>query len=136
MSFREKSAWISFLTVLLATVVFFSARFFITLNLQAVINLMIGCVVGLILLQALLTWLAARLGPPDARGPNDEREQAIQLRSFRVGYYVLVVSVVAMFFTGHATFSAHLLLFHALGALIVSTLSISLAQIIMFRLDR
>jgi hypothetical protein len=136
MSFREKSAWISFFTVLLAATVYFGALALGLVHGFGSLHLLMACVVGLVVLQVALHAVAAMLSPADARTPKDEREKAIELQSFRVGYYVLVVAVMAMFVTGHMHVASHALVFHGLVALVLSTLAISLTQIVLFRLGR
>jgi hypothetical protein len=136
MSFREKSAWISFLTVLLAASVYFGGLALGQVHGFGSLHLLIACVIGLVVLQVVLHAVAAMLNPSDARTPKDEREKAIELQSYRVGYYVLVVGVMAMFFTGHMHVPAHALIFHGLVALVLSTLAIALTQIVLFRLGR
>jgi cytochrome bd-type quinol oxidase subunit 2 len=133
MSFREKSAWITLGTVLFCFGVYFgsivlgavSPRGFDTLH------LLLMCVGGLVVLQCVLHALAAASG--DRKGPRDEREQLIQHRSHSVGYYVLMVCVLALAVPGHTGYGAVDLMNFALLALVVAALAVSVAQIVMFR---
>ncbi|MGD2132570.1 MAG: hypothetical protein PVI23_07235 [Maricaulaceae bacterium] len=136
MSFREKSAWITFLTVLLAAAVNIAVLSTGRLEGLERLHFLFLCVVGLVVLQVVLHVVVAIMNPADARSPKDERERAIQLRSHSVGYYVLLVGVLGMFITGHTFIHAGAVLYHALAAMVLSTLSISLTQIILFRIGR
>jgi hypothetical protein len=136
MSFREKSAWISFVTVLLAAAVFIAYAALEGRYGFGALHVFMACVIGLVVLQLVLHAVAAALSPKDARSPKDERERLIELKSIRVGYYVLVVAVLAMFITGHMTGHTVDMIYHAFAAVTLSTLAISLTQIILFRLGR
>jgi uncharacterized membrane protein len=88
MSFREKSAWISFVLLLLLLLAFLlptvgarlrggeldvdSAHYFL------------GLIVGFALLQAVLHAIIAVRAPHEARTPKDERERLIELKAARV----------------------------------------------------
>jgi hypothetical protein len=132
MSFRETSAWITLVTVLICFGVYFggvatgavSPRGFETLH------LLLACVSAMAVLQAVLHVLAARRSP---RVPRDEREQLIQLRSHTVGYYVLIAGVLGLFVPGHMGHDVIGLMNFALLAVVVATLAVSGAQIVMFR---
>ena len=135
MSFREKSAWITLVTVLICFGIYFgsialglvSARGFDTLH------LLLACVVGLVLLQVALTVVAAVTTPKDGRAPKDERETLIQLRSQSLGYSVLVMLVLALFVPGHLGHTVIDMMNFALLDVVLAVLTVAVAQIIMFR---
>ena len=135
MSFREKSAWITLVTVLICFGIYFgsialrlvSARGFDTLH------LLLTCVVGLVLLQVALTVVAAVTTPKDGRAPKDERETLIQLRSQSLGYSVLVMLVLALFVPGHLGHTVIDMINFALLDVVLAVLTVAVAQIIMFR---
>lgn len=135
MSFREKSAWITLVTVLICFGIYFgsialrlvSARGFDTLH------LLLACVVGLVLLQVALTVVAAVTTPKDGRAPKDERETLIQLRSQSLGYSVLVMLVLALFVPGHLGHTVIDMINFALLDVVLAVLTVAVAQIIMFR---
>ena len=135
MSFREKSAWITLVTVLACFGVYYgsivtgrvSARGFDTLHLLAL------CVVGLVVLQVALTVIAAVTTPKDGRAPRDEREKLIQWRSHTLGYYVLVVLVLGLFIPGHLGHTVIDMMNFALLDVVLATLVVAVAQIVMFR---
>jgi hypothetical protein len=136
MSFREKSAWITFLTVLLAAAIFVVYAAIEGRYGHGTLHVFLACVLGMVALQVVLHVIAAALNPAEARTPKDERERLIELRSHRVGYYVLVVAVLSMFITGHLPLGSIDMIYHAFAAVTLSTLSISLTQIVLFRLGR
>ena len=135
MSFREKSAWITLVTVLGAFGLYFgaitaglvSARGFDTLH------LLLACVVGLVLLQVVLTLIAAVTTPKDGRAPNDERETLIQLRAQSLGYSVLVMLVLGLFIPGHLGHTVIDMMNFALLDVVLAVLTVAVAQIVMFR---
>jgi hypothetical protein len=136
MSFREKSAWITFVTVLVAAGIFLTDLVVNGRYRMGALHVFLACLIGLTVMQIALHWIAAAMSPKDAKSPKDEREVLIALKSHRVGYYVLVAAVLAMFITGHMTGLSTDMIYHAFAAVTLSTLSISLTQIILFRLGR
>ncbi len=135
MSFREKSAWITLLTVLVCFGAYFgsivtgrvSGRGFDTLH------LLLACVAGLIILQVGLNLVAVLTTPKDGRAPKDERETLIQWRSHTLGYYVLMVLVLALFVPVHLGHTAIDMANFALLDVVIATLAVAVAQIVMFR---
>jgi hypothetical protein len=137
-SFREKSAWITLVSVLIC----FGAYFFELFNglvgdrhfggLRSV-HLLLLSVLALVALQVALTVIAALTTPRDGRGPADERERLIQWRSHSLGYHVLMVLAVGLFapaFFGHRGIE---MANFALLAVVIATLTVAVAQIVMFR---
>ncbi|MDB5426354.1 MAG: hypothetical protein JWR47_804 [Phenylobacterium sp.] len=135
MSFREKSAWITVVTVLACFGVYFGAivtgqvsgRGFQTLH------LLLLCVVGLIVLRMALNLMVTLTTPKDGRVPRDEREILIQWRSHTLGYYVLVVLALGLFVPVHLGHTALDLANFALMDVVIATLVVAVAQIAMFR---
>lgn len=134
MSLREKSAWITLLSVLLCFGAYFGAVFSGHVTGAGRFHLLLACAGALLAIQ-LASHLAIILrNPADARTPRDERERLIQARSHSVGYYVLIASVLAMAAPGHTrgTTVPDLLNFALLG-IVLASLAVSLSQIIQFR---
>jgi hypothetical protein len=138
MSFREKSAWITLVTVLLCFGVYFGAVIarhasggWLPPLLQ--LHWLLASVIALVALQLGLTFLAARTTPRDERAPADERERQIQWRSHTLGYYVLMVLALMLFVPVHFGHSALDMANFALLAVVVATLVVAVAQIVMFR---
>ena len=136
MSFREKSAWITLVSVLLCFGAYFGIVFTHWFSLDVRSNgwLFLKCVGIFVILQIALTLVAIWTTPKDGRSPKDERERMIQARSHTIGYYVLVVLVLMLgipLHLGHA--AAHQLMLFALLGVVIAGLVVSVAQIVMFR---
>lgn len=136
MSLREKSAWITLVTVVLCFGVYYGAVFSgaVPARSMAMLHLALICVATLILLQVGLTVLAAITTPKDGRGPRDEREKMIQARSHTIGYYVLMIATGALIIPTHMRGVNMVdVTNYAFLGLVVSTIIVAVAQIIMFR---
>jgi len=139
MSFREKSAWITLVTVLVCFGVYFgvlvmhrhvrgepgSALF--------TLHWLLLSVAALAVLQLGAMLVAARTTPKDGRAAADERERLIQLRSQSFGYHVLTVLALLLFVPIHFGHSALDMANFALLAVVASVLTVAVAQIVMFR---
>jgi len=135
MSFREKSAWITLVTVLVCFGVYFGSILTGRVSPRGwgTIHLLLASLLALVLLQVVLHFLAAIQSPKDARAPVDEREKLIQWRAHTIGYYVLVVSVLGLFIPGHLGHDVVDLMNFALFDVALATAVVAAAQIIMFR---
>lgn len=135
MSFRETSAWITLVSVALCFGIYFGALATGLVHVPSleVLHLLLACVVGLVALQVGLHALAARLTPAADRALADEREALIQMRARSIGYYVLMVGVLALAIPGHMEISKIDLLNFALLDLVIATFVVAAAQIVMFR---
>jgi hypothetical protein len=134
MSFREKSAWISALSVLLCFGIYFGVVF--TQRLSGMENgfLLLKCVAAFVVLQIGLNLAAMWTTPRDGRTPRDERERMIQARSHTIGYYLLMVLVLSLGIPLHLhRASGHELMGLAALYLVVTGLVVAVAQIVMFR---
>src|SRR4051794_741822 len=103
MSFREKSAWITLVTFLGCFGVYFGAILTGRVSPRGwdTFRLLATCVHVLLALQIVLHIVALIQTPKGERTLRDERERLIQWRSHTIGYYVLIVSVVAIVIPGH-----------------------------------
>jgi hypothetical protein len=134
MSFREKSAWITLVTVLVVFGAYFGALLTGHVRGFHSLYLLLVCGIGLVVLQVGLNLVAAMTTPKDGRAPRDERETLIQWRSHTLGYYVLVVLVlVGAFGPIHFGHSALDMANFALFAVVIAALTVAVAQIVMFR---
>jgi uncharacterized membrane protein len=133
MSFREKSAWITLVTVLVVFSAYFGALLTGHVRGFHALYLLLICAIGLVVLQVGLTLIAAITTPKDERAPRDERETLIQWRSHTLGYYVLMVFVLALFIPVHFGHTALDMANFALFAVVIATLTVAVAQIVMFR---
>lgn len=136
MSFREKSAWITLLSVLLVFGLYFGAlatgrveRFSMSAFHYGLIS-----IIALFVLQVVLRIVAAKMSPADARAPLDERERLFELRARSIGYYVLMAwqagIIVAMHFSAVTKLDVVFIVW--LGV-VVAIIAVSAAQIIQFR---
>jgi hypothetical protein len=101
MSFREKSAWISMLSMLGIYGYYFwsviksgphagSFQF----------GGLLGTIIALVVLQVVLTIVAAIIAPKEAQAPRDEREKLIELKAVRFAYAGLATAVAMACFFG------------------------------------
>ena len=135
MSFREKSAWITLVTVLICFGSYFGSIVSGRINghgLSSMITLVM-CVISLVVLQVVAHILVAVTSPKEARAPKDERELLIQGRAHSLGYYVLSGLVMSLFIPVHLGHSAIDIANFALLSLVLTTIAVSGAQIVMFR---
>ena len=135
MSFREKSAWITVVTVLLCFGGYFGpiAVGWIDGRGHQALYLLAHSVMALVALQVGLNVWAARTTPRDGHAPRDEREAAILARSHTFGYYVLLVSVLGLFAPVHFGHPPPDLLNFVLLDVVAAVLTVAIAQIVMFR---
>lgn len=138
MSFREKSAWITLVSVLACFGVYFwelvaSHAGGHRLGAIRSLHLLLLAVAALVVLQLAMTAIAAATTPKDGRAPADERERLIQWRSHSLGYHVLMVLALLLFVPIHFGHSALDMANFALLAVVISALTVAVAQIVMFR---
>ena len=118
MSFREKSAWITFV-LLLAFGIYFGDIVRHALNPAAphgnFLQLFVALVVAIVVLEIITHVVIALRSPRDARAPIDERERLIELRSTRPAFFVLLAGAflsVGTIHIGASTWTlAHCVLF-------------------------
>jgi len=116
MSFREKCAWISFVLVLLVLVGVAAGGHVGIVGFHYFLTLLIGFALLQVMLRLIIAWQA----PKDARTPKDEREQLIDLKAARIGFYALVagvlLSMLAVHFHGNPWSGLHTMVFSILVA--------------------
>jgi uncharacterized membrane protein len=135
MSFREKSAWITLITVMACFGVYYGAVLTgaVTPRGFGMLHLLLICVVALVLLQIVLNLIAARTTPKEGRAPADEREKLIQSRSHTIGYYALMILVLTLAIPGHMVHTTIDMLNFALLDVVLAATIVAAAQIIQFR---
>jgi hypothetical protein len=95
MSFREKMAWISVVSVLgIYGYYFWSIVRTGSFTSGTRFGGLVGTVIALIVVQVVLTISVAIFAPKEADAPRDERDKLIGLRATQVAY-VLLVSCIA-----------------------------------------
>jgi hypothetical protein len=129
MSFRERLAWINLLSIAVCYGVYFAAM----LRGRDTFHLFVACLAALAVIQVALKIVATVRNPLEAKAPRDERERLIDGKARTLGYYVLVVGVLTVGIPGHTGGSVIDVLNHAMLAIVVAELSVSLAQIVLHR---
>ena len=115
MSFREKSAWISALSM--AVIYGFYFWTVIQTRPHGVVHVggLLETVVALVVVQVVLTVAVAIFAPREAKAPRDERDKLIELRAMRVAYSGLATGIAFACFFGAFTppliFNTNALLF-------------------------
>ena len=134
MSFREKSAWISVLSMSGIYGFYFwsvihdrpKAGGFHFLGL-------LETIIALVVLQVVLTVAVAIFTPNEAQAPRDERDKLIELRAMRIAYAGLATSVALACFFGAfqppIVFNTNALLF----ILVTAEILRSACQIVQYR---
>jgi len=134
MSFREKSAWISLLSMAAIYGYYFVSLIHSRAHGHAFgFGGLLGTIIALVIVQTALIVAVAIYKPKDAKTPRDERDRIIDLRATRCAYAGLATSVaVAIFFAGFnppILFNANALLF----VLVVSEALRNASQILQYR---
>jgi fatty acid desaturase len=134
MSFREKSAWISILSM--SGIYGFYFWSVIRSGPQAGgfrFGGLLVTIVALVVVQIVLTVAVAIFSPREAKAPRDERDKLIELRAVRVAYAGLATSVALACFFGAFNppiiFNTNSLLF----ILVTAEILRSACQIIQYR---
>jgi len=134
MSFREKSAWISMLTM--SGIYGFYFWSVVHAGPKAAgfhFGSLLATVIALVVLQIVLTIAVAIFTPREAKAPRDERDKLIELRAMRVAYAGLATSVALACFFGAfdppIVFNTNSLLF----ILVTAEILRSACQIIQYR---
>jgi hypothetical protein len=134
MSFREKSAWITLVTVVVCFGVYFGSLVTGLVHRGfGEVHLLLACGLALAALQLGLGFVAARTTPRDGRAPRDEREILIQARSHSLGYHLLIVLVLLVAASGHVDHNMIDLMNFGILAVVVAVAVVAVAQIVMFR---
>jgi archaellum biogenesis protein FlaJ (TadC family) len=138
MSFREKSAWISFVTILAVFIPFFwnsYRQYQGAISGRDAVGTAFTLLTAFVVLEIVLHVVLALRAPKDARTPRDEREQLIDMRATRVGFYVLLVGALAAVGMVHLTSRAWVIQQVVLLAIVLAELVRFGGQIVLFRRD-
>ena len=138
MSFREKSAWISFICLLLLTLGVVLSVHFHTHDAQGhdvidPLHLALAIFIAFLVLQVVLHLIIAAQSPKDARTPKDERERFIELRAARIGFYSLVVGELSAMAAFHAHGRVGTLMWTVLIAILIAWLIKLGSEIVLYR---
>ena len=103
MSFREKSAWITLILMLLVSVIYF---LHVPLTLVPppnswMLRALVYCIIIFIVIELIAHLVLFLRYPKDARTPKDEREILIDLKATRIAAYVYVLGSFLAVWTIH-----------------------------------
>ncbi len=134
MSFREKVAWISALSMAAIFGLYFWSVIAAGPHLSVFhLSALVGAVIALIVVQVVLTTAVAIFAPKDAKSPRDERDRLIELKAARAAYSGLATGIAcACLFAGFnppIIFNANALLF----VLVTTEIMRSTWQIVLYR---
>ncbi len=133
MSFREKSAWVSLLSVFGIYAFYFWSVWRTPHPSSFRFGGLLATIIALAIVQTVLTIAVAVSAPKEAKAPRDEREKLIDLKATRFAYGALAGSVAcACFFGGFnppIIFNTNALLF----ILVVAEVLRSGCQIVQYR---
>ena len=134
MSFREKSAWISMLSMSGIYGVYFWSVIHAGPKPGGVhFGGLLETIIALVVLQIVLTVAVAVFTPREAKAPRDERDKLIELRAMRIAYAGLATSVALACFFGAfdppIVFNTNSLLF----ILVTAEIMRSACQIVQYR---
>lgn len=134
MSFREKSAWISMLSM--SGIYGFYFWSVVHAGPQAGgfhFGGLLETIIALVVVQIVLTVAVAIFKPSEAKAPRDERDKLIELRAMRVAYAGLATSIALACFFGAFNppilFNTNALLF----ILVTAEIMRSACQIVQYR---
>lgn len=135
MSFREKSAWVTLIAILLVSLLFFThgPRVFAGRVGAWELHLVGICIAAFVLIEVVAHLVLYLRNPRDARTPKDEREQLADLKATRLAAYVFVLgSFVAILTSVHAP-NAAIVGFVVLAAFVLAEIVNYAARIIYYR---
>jgi cytochrome b561 len=139
MSFREKSAWITFILVLGVFGIYFvnfGVHYFSPTHPHLNdFHLFFGLVIAIIVLEVVLHAIAAARAPQDANTPRDERERLIALKATQPAFFVLMAGAFLAIGTIHLGGGALLLMHSVLFAMWIAELTRYGALIYYYRRD-
>jgi uncharacterized membrane protein len=139
MSFREKSSWISLLSLLGVFVPFFwnSYRQFTgQLDAGSAVGVAFVLLALFVLLEIVLHAAIAIQSPREAQTPKDERERLIEMRATRIAFHVLITGALAGVAVIHLRNSAWLMQQVVLFAIVLAEVVKFGLQVALYRQDR
>ena len=107
MSFREKRAWVTLITLIFILGLFWlhipPTRMLAPPPSMWVLHVLMLMIATFVVIQIVAGIVMRIRSPLDAKAPKDEREQLIELKSRAIAWYVFVIlSIGGMFVTLHA----------------------------------
>ena len=107
MSFREKRAWVTLITLIFILALFWlhvpPTRMLAPSPSMWVLHVLLLMIAVFVVIQIVAGIVMRIRSPLDAKAPKDEREQLIELKSRAIAWYVFVIlSIGGIFVTIHA----------------------------------
>ena len=139
MSFREKSAWISFLLLLAISIAYFWSFTGVlrgTIGGQQMFHLFLLLFLLFIVGEIVLHAIVAIQSPRDAKAPKDERDRLIDLKATRIAFLVLLTGSLLSIFLIHFDIARYVIVHAMLLAVVVAELSMLGARIVYYRLGQ
>lgn len=132
MSFREKSAWIFLISILLVSGFFFlHVPWTLTPSSNPrIVHGLFYCIIALVVIEAAAHLVVAVLSPQDAPAPKDERERLIDFKAVRLAHYVYVFGSLLAVSTIHLGANAVAIGYGVLAALVVGEVVKNVARIV------
>jgi fatty acid desaturase len=138
LSFTEKSAWVSFVSILVFFGIYFirvAGVVFGGASPRGLPALFFTLVAGLVVLEVVVHTVLAIRSPREAQAARDERERLISMRATQVAFPVLLVGAFAAVGTLHLSAGSWEMAHATLLAIVVAELVRFGAQIVYFRRD-
>jgi hypothetical protein len=134
MSFREKSAWISFVSIAVVFGVYaWNSHQVFAPELTTAAKVAVLLLAAFVLLEVLLHVAVALKTPGDALARRDERERLIEMKATHMAFQVLVIGALASAGLMYVTRSAWAIGQHVLLAVVVAELVRFGGQILYYR---
>jgi hypothetical protein len=133
MPFREKSAWISLVLIVLLFGTYFWRAFTEPLRGGQAVHWLLLIVVVFVVLEVALHIVVAIQAPRDARAPQDERERLIGLRATRIAYFTLMGGALLSIFSVHLGAGVRTVISCAFLSVVAAELVKFASQIVFFR---
>ena len=133
MSFREKSAWIHMVILIVVYGNYFIRVSRDDLSGPEALGLLLWLTVAFVVLEIVTFSIASALSPKDANEPEDEREKIIRWRSGEVAGYVLAGGALFALFIIQFDFPRVMIGNVILGSLVMSSVVDCAGQIVQFR---
>lgn len=138
MPFKEKTAWISFLSTIVIWGTYFGYTIVTWWQQPGLVYLVgfIGAVVVQAIVVATAAIISAILAPRDASAASDERDRAISRRAYSVAYPVLIVLVLCVAGGMHLGLTARGMTYGIMAAIITAEVVHYGVQIVGYRMGR
>ena len=136
MSFREKSAWATFISLLVVYIPYFIYVYLLAARGQLIIATAVEVFIAGVIVQIVIAIIAhIAISIRSRRDPVDERDTAVQARAFRNAYFVLTFGIflAAMYMTLAGLLAAAIAIQVVLLCLVCSEATRYATQIVGYR---